>query len=183
MCFVTPIARTQQVSQCDKLAEVIGWTTLTLLLQKVERWTRTWNSVVAGKRTHGPTIQALKLTPQEAAPGAESAVYDCLVNEKSPRPLLLAMVSPAFEHGSGKRRLRLFGSTWHSVLLMQTISCCADSPTSTRLETTSRQTQPHVAQSHWIRYETTEHRTFLRVEEDSLSRTLALDMATLNNSK
>jgi len=78
--------------------------------------------VVAGKRTHGPTIQALKLTPQEAAPGAESAVYDCLVNEKSPRPLLLAMVSPAFEHGSGKRRWRLFGSTWHSVLLMQTIS-------------------------------------------------------------
>ena len=40
---------------------------------------------------------------------------------------------------------------------------------------TSRNTQPHVAQSHWTRSETTEHRAFLCVEEDSLSRTLAFN--------
>jgi len=39
----------------------------------------------------------------------------------------------------------------------------------------SRKTQPHVAQSHWIGSETTEDRSFLRVEEGSLSRTLAFD--------
>ena len=34
---------------------------------------------VAGKRTHGTTFRALKVTPRAATPGAESAVYDCLV--------------------------------------------------------------------------------------------------------
>jgi len=45
-------------------------------------------------------------------------------------------------------------------------SCCCNLPASIRLETTSRKTQPHVARSHWIRSETTQHRSFLRVEED-----------------
>jgi len=49
------------------------------VIQKVKKWTFTWNSVVSGKRKHGPTIRALKLTLEEASPGAESAVYDCLV--------------------------------------------------------------------------------------------------------
>ena len=35
---------------------------------------------VAGQRTHGTTFLALKVTSQVATPGAESAVYDCLVN-------------------------------------------------------------------------------------------------------
>jgi len=34
---------------------------------------------VAGQLTHGTTFRALKVTSQVAAPGAESAVYDCLV--------------------------------------------------------------------------------------------------------
>ena len=34
---------------------------------------------VAGQRTHGTTFRALKVTSQVAAPGAESAVYGCLV--------------------------------------------------------------------------------------------------------
>ena len=56
-------------------------------------------------------------------------------------------------------------------------SCCCDSQASIRLETTSKKTQPYVAQSHWTGSETTEHRPFLyiRVEEGSLSRTLAFD--------
>jgi len=33
----------------------------------------------AGQRTHGTTFRALKVTSQVAAPGAESAVYGCLV--------------------------------------------------------------------------------------------------------
>jgi len=34
---------------------------------------------VAGQRTHATTFRALKVTLQVATPGAESAVYDCLV--------------------------------------------------------------------------------------------------------
>jgi len=34
---------------------------------------------VAGQRTHVTTFRALKVTPQAATPGAESALYDCLV--------------------------------------------------------------------------------------------------------
>jgi len=34
----------------------------------------------AGQWTHGTTFQALKVTFQVAAPGAESAIYDCLVD-------------------------------------------------------------------------------------------------------
>jgi len=34
---------------------------------------------VAGQRTHGTTSRELKVTFQVATPGAESAVYDCLV--------------------------------------------------------------------------------------------------------
>jgi len=34
----------------------------------------------AGQWTHGTTFQALKVTSQVAAPGAESAIYDCLVD-------------------------------------------------------------------------------------------------------
>ena len=44
-------------------------------------------------------------------------------------------------------------------------SCCCNSQASIRLQTTSRKTKPHVAQSHWIGSETTEHRSFLCVEE------------------
>jgi len=33
-----------------------------------------------GQRTHGTTFRAFKVTPQLAIPGAESAVYDCLVS-------------------------------------------------------------------------------------------------------
>ena len=54
-------------------------------------------------------------------------------------------------------------------------TCCCNSQASTRLETTSRKTQPDVAPSHCIGSETTEHRSFLRVEEGSLSRRLAFD--------
>jgi len=46
---------------------------------------------------------------------------------------------------------------------------------SIRLETTSRKTQLHVAQSHWIGSETAEHWSFLCVEESSPSRTPAFD--------
>jgi len=34
---------------------------------------------VAGQRVHGTIFRVLKLTPQVATAGAESAVYDCLV--------------------------------------------------------------------------------------------------------
>ena len=34
---------------------------------------------VAGQRTHGTTFRALIVTSKVATPGAESAVYDCLV--------------------------------------------------------------------------------------------------------
>jgi len=34
---------------------------------------------VASQRTHGTTFRALKVASQVATPGAESAVYDCLV--------------------------------------------------------------------------------------------------------
>jgi len=34
---------------------------------------------VAGQRTHGTTFRALEVTSEVATPGAESAVYDCLV--------------------------------------------------------------------------------------------------------
>jgi len=33
---------------------------------------------VTGQQTHGTTFRALKVTLQVVAPGAESAVYDCL---------------------------------------------------------------------------------------------------------
>jgi len=33
----------------------------------------------AGQRTHGTTFRTFKATSQVAIPGAESAVYDCLV--------------------------------------------------------------------------------------------------------
>ena len=39
---------------------------------------------VAGQRTHGTTFRALKVTSHVATPGAESAVYHCLVNLCSP---------------------------------------------------------------------------------------------------
>jgi len=48
---------------------------------------------------------------------------------------------------------------------------------------TSRKTQPHVAQNHWIGSETDEHRSFQRVEEGSLSTTLAFDCGTWIHSK
>jgi len=35
---------------------------------------------VAGQQTHGTTFRALKVTTQAAAPGAESVVYDSLVD-------------------------------------------------------------------------------------------------------
>ena len=57
-------------------------------------------------------------------------------------------------------------------------SCCCDSQASIRLETTSRKNQPHAAQSHWIGSETTEHRSFLRMEEGSSSRTLVFGLWT-----
>jgi len=34
---------------------------------------------VAGQRTYGTTFRALEVTSQVTTPGAESAVYDCLV--------------------------------------------------------------------------------------------------------
>jgi len=34
---------------------------------------------VASQRQHGTTFWAVEVTPQVTAPGAESAVYDCLV--------------------------------------------------------------------------------------------------------
>jgi len=36
--------------------------------------------LVASQRTHGTTFRSLRVTVQVATPGAESAVYDCLVN-------------------------------------------------------------------------------------------------------
>jgi len=54
-------------------------------------------------------------------------------------------------------------------------NCCCDSHASIKLETTSRKIQPHVAQSRWIGSETTEHQSFLYVEEGSLPRTLSFD--------
>jgi len=82
-------------------------------------------------------------------------------------------VSPAFEHGNGMTLEVLWSccSWWRP----SPCSCCCASQASIRLETTSRKTQPHVAQSHRIGSETTEHRSFLRVEEGSLSGTLMFD--------
>jgi len=34
---------------------------------------------VAGQRTHGTTFRVLEVTSKVATPGAESAVYDCLI--------------------------------------------------------------------------------------------------------
>jgi len=39
--------------------------------------------LVAGRRTHGTTFPALNVTSQVTTPGAESAVYNCLVSEAS----------------------------------------------------------------------------------------------------
>jgi len=39
---------------------------------------------VAGQRTHGTTFRALIVTSRVATPGADSAVYDCLVLIMSP---------------------------------------------------------------------------------------------------
>jgi len=41
----------------------------------------------AGQRTHGTTFRPLKLTSQVSTPGAESAVYDCLVVRLFPADL------------------------------------------------------------------------------------------------
>jgi len=38
---------------------------------------------IAGQRTHGTTFWTLKVTFQVATPGAESAVYDCLIGFES----------------------------------------------------------------------------------------------------
>jgi len=51
----------------------------------------------------------------------------------------------------------------------------AGTSVSTVMETTSRKSQPHMAQSHWIGSETTEYRPFLHVEEGSPMRTMAFD--------
>ena len=42
---------------------------------------------VAGQRTDGTTFRARKVTSQVATPGAESAVYDCLVEYSGARSL------------------------------------------------------------------------------------------------
>jgi len=85
-------------------------------------------------------------------------------------------VSATFQHGNGMTLEILWPyRTQCSWWRPSPCSCCCDSQASIRLETTSRKTQLHVAQSHWIGSETTEHRSFLHVEEGSLSRTLAFD--------
>ena len=66
--------------------------------------------------------------------------------------------------------------TWRIFRANEPCSCCCDVQASIRLETTSRKTQPHVAQSHWSGSKITEHRSFLHVEEGSLSRTLNVAM-------
>ena len=69
------------------------WMTSCLLISKVARRRRPAEAQrthshgyklcavipVAGQRTHGTAFQVLKVTTQVAKPGAESAVYDCLV--------------------------------------------------------------------------------------------------------
>jgi len=83
---------------------------------------------------------------------------------------------PAFQHGDGTTLEILWPHrTQCSWWRPSPCSRCCDMQASITLETTSRKTQPHVAQSHWIGSETTEHRSFLCVEEGSLSRTLAFD--------
>jgi len=62
---------------------------------------------------------------------------------------------------------------WHSSCYESFTTVYCNLQASVRLETTSRKTQPHVAHSHWIGSETIEHRSFLRVEEVGISRTLA----------
>ena len=85
-------------------------------------------------------------------------------------------VSATFQHGNGMTLEILWPyRTQCSWWRLSPCSCCCDSQASIRLETASRKTQLHVAQSHWLGSETTEHRSFLHVEEGSLSRTLAFD--------
>ena len=77
-------------------------------------------------------------------------------------------------HASTLTTIRDPSCRWPSPTVIVNGDCC-NSQASIRLEMTPRNTQPHVAQSHWIRSETTEHRSFLCMEEDNLSRTLAFD--------
>ena len=79
-----------------------------------------------------------------------------------------------FQHGNGTTLETLWPHHTHSSWWRPSpCSCCCDSQVSIRLKTTSRKTQPHVARSHWIGSETTEHRSFRCMAEGSLSRTLA----------
>jgi len=57
----------------------------------------------AGQRTHGTTFPSLKVTSQVATPGAESAVYNCLVigsfvhfNRRRSSPLLVYIQKETF---------------------------------------------------------------------------------------
>jgi len=53
---------------------------------------------VAGHRTHGTTFRTLKLTSQVATtPGAQSAVYDCLVSK---------VVKSSYNNFNGSRKLQ-----------------------------------------------------------------------------
>jgi len=68
--------------------------------------------------------------------------------------------------------VRVYGEVGVRVRRLSPCSCCCDSQASIRLETTSRKTQPHVAHSHSIGSQTTEHRSFLVfMEESSLENT------------
>ena len=62
---------------------------------------------VAGQRTRGTTFRARKITSQMATPGAESAVYDCLVSRcnlrSSNNSILYCLVCGALVC-SGRRR-------------------------------------------------------------------------------
>ena len=104
-------------------------------------------------------------SPQDSADPLHSPYNKC-------RRQGTVRVSPAFQN-SNRMRLEIL---WpHHMQCSQwrpsPCSCCCDSQASIWLETTSRQTQPHVAQSHWIRSETTEHRSFLHMEEGSRKNT------------
>jgi len=80
--------------------------------------------------------------------------------------------APAFQHGNGATLEIIWPHctqcSWWSP---SPYSCCCNSQASIRLETTSRKTQPHVAQSHCIGSETTEHRSFLCGRRQSLENT------------
>ena len=72
---------------------------------------------VAGQRTHGTTFRVFELTSQVTTPGAESAVYDCLVVDgTSLRQLIIVFLLSSLSETAALRARKLPSPTLRSAL-------------------------------------------------------------------